>query len=82
MPTRDRLAAAPLDGLAEVIARFVPAAIFTGANQRDRVFTPWVSFCAFIGQTLQRDASCREAVVVSEKFSKKTDHGKWFGDEA
>jgi hypothetical protein len=20
--------------------------------------------------------------VVSEKFSKKTDHGKWFGDEA
>ena len=56
------LAAARLDGLASVVARFIPAAVFEGVGQRDRIFTPWVTFCAFLGQALQRGASCREAV--------------------
>ena len=56
------LAATPLDGLAGVVARFIPAAVFTGVGERQRVFTPWVTFCAFLGQSLQRGASCREAV--------------------
>jgi hypothetical protein len=44
------LAATPLDGLAGVVARFIPAAVFAGVGQRRRVFTPWVTFCAFLGQ--------------------------------
>lgn len=51
-----------LDGLAALIARFVPTSVFAGAGKRDRVFTPWVTFCAFLGQVLQRGASCRDAV--------------------
>lgn len=51
-----------LDGLATLIARFVPASVFAAAGKRDRVFTPWVTFCAFLGQVLQRGASCRDAV--------------------
>lgn len=56
------LAAAPLDGLAAVVARFIPATVFAGVGERQRVFTAWVTFCAFLGQVLQRGASCREAV--------------------
>jgi hypothetical protein len=52
----------PLDGLAGVVARFIPASIFAGVGERQRIFTPWVTFCAFLGQSLQRGASCREAV--------------------
>jgi hypothetical protein len=52
-----------LDGLAAVVARFIPAKVFAvEAGQRDRIFTPWVTFCAFLGQVLQRGASCRDAV--------------------
>src|SRR5690554_5608202 len=54
------LAVTPLDGLAGVVARFIPAAVFAGVGQRQRIFTPWVTFCAFLGQSLQRGASCRE----------------------
>lgn len=51
-----------LDGLAALVARFVPAKLFSGVGQRDRIFTPWITFCAFFGQVLQRGASCRDAV--------------------
>lgn len=51
-----------LDGLAALVARFVPARLFVEGGKRDRVFTPWITFCAFLGQVLQRGASCRDAV--------------------
>ena len=51
-----------LDGLAALVARFVPASVFDGVGERDRVYTPWTTFCAFLGQVLQRGASCRDAV--------------------
>lgn len=63
------LAAAPLDGLASVVSRFVAPGIFDDAGQRDRVFTPWVTFCAFLGQVLQRGASCRDAVRRVQAWS-------------
>jgi hypothetical protein len=50
-----------LDGLAALTGRFIPRRIFRGAP-RERVFTPWVTFVAFLGQTLTRGGSCREAV--------------------
>jgi hypothetical protein len=52
-----------LDGLAALVARFVPPEVFAvGAGQRERVFTPWVTFVAFLGQALTRGGACREAV--------------------
>lgn len=52
-----------LDGLAALVARFIPAELFTPtARQRERVFTPWVTFVAFLGQVLTRGSACREAV--------------------
>lgn len=51
-----------LDGLAAVVAKFIPVATFAQVGQRDRTFTPWITFCAFLGQVLQRGASCRDAV--------------------
>jgi len=51
-----------LDGLAAVLARFIPPTLFSAAGQRDRTYTPWITFCAFLGQVLQRGASCRDAV--------------------
>ena len=58
-----RAKAQKLDGLAAVVARFIPANLFTNpSGKRDRVFTPWVTFCAFLGQVLQRDSSCQDAV--------------------
>jgi len=54
---------AALDGLAALVGRFVPAGVFaTGEEQRDRVFTPWVTFVAFLGQVLTRGSACRETV--------------------
>ena len=51
------------DELAAVVARFIPANLFTNpTGKRDRVFTPWGYFCAFLGQVLQRDSSCQDAV--------------------
>lgn len=55
-------AAPKLDGLAGLISRFIPATLFSELGERDRVFTPWITFCAFLGQVLQRGASCRDAV--------------------
>lgn len=52
-----------LDGLAALVARFIPAGLFApGGEQRERVFTPWVTFVAFLGQVLTRGSACREAV--------------------
>ena len=52
-----------LDGLAALVARFIPASLFTPQEgQRDRVYTPWVTFIAFLGQVLSRGSACREAV--------------------
>lgn len=52
-----------LDGLAALVARFVPKEVFSvGEGRRERVFTPWVTFVAFLGQVLTRGAACREAV--------------------
>jgi hypothetical protein len=52
-----------LHGLAALVAGFIPAKLLRlGEGQRDRVFTPWVTFVAFLGQVLTRNSSCREAV--------------------
>jgi hypothetical protein len=52
-----------LDGLAGLVARFIPPEVFAPAgSQRDRIFTPWVTFIAFLGQVLSRGSACREAV--------------------
>lgn len=52
-----------LDGLAALIAKFIPATLFApGRGRRDRVFSPWVTFCAFLGQVLSRGSSCRDAL--------------------
>ncbi len=52
-----------LDGLATLVARFIPAGRFAPTGkQRERVFTPWVTFIAFLGQVLTRGSACREAV--------------------
>lgn len=49
-----------LDGLARLVARYIPPEIFSGP--RERVFTPWVTFIAFLAQVLTREGSCRQAV--------------------
>jgi hypothetical protein len=52
-----------LDGLATLVARFIPPEVFApAATQRERVYTPWVTFIAFLGQVLSRGSACREAV--------------------
>lgn len=52
-----------LDGLAGLVARFIPEELFAPAGgQRVRVYTPWVTFIAFLGQVLTRGSACREAV--------------------
>ena len=52
-----------LDGLAALVGRFIPAEIFTPEpGGRRRVFTPWITFIAFLGQVLSRGSACRETV--------------------
>lgn len=52
-----------MDGLAALLARFIPAKTFApGEAQRDRVYSPWVTFVSFLGQVLTRGSACREAV--------------------
>ena len=52
-----------LDGLAALVGRFIPVALFEPeGEQRRRVFTPWVTFIAFLGQVLSRGSACRETV--------------------
>ena len=58
-----RTKARSLDGLAGLVSRFIPAGLFAARpNTRERIYTPWVTFCAFLGQVLQRGASCQAAV--------------------
>jgi len=55
--------ASSIDGLAALVARFIPAGIFkSGAAQRNRLFTAKVTFTAFLAQVMDRGSSCREAV--------------------
>jgi Transposase DDE domain len=52
-----------LDGLAALVARFIPVeALELAEGQRARIYTPWVTFVAFLGQVLTRGSACREAV--------------------
>jgi hypothetical protein len=52
-----------LDGLAALVARFIPMELFApGEGRRERIYTPWVTFIAFLGQVLSRGSACREAV--------------------
>jgi hypothetical protein len=51
-----------LDGLAALVARFVASKDFVQEGDRERVYTPWVTFIAFLGQVLSRGSACREAV--------------------
>ena len=61
------------DGLAALVARFIPAGTFAPASgQRERVFTPWVTFIAFLGQVLSRGSACREAVRQDERRRGRT----------
>jgi hypothetical protein len=60
---RLRQQADKLSGLAALVARFVPVDLFAPeVGQRERVFTPWVTFTAFLGQVLSRGSACRETV--------------------
>lgn len=62
-----------LDGLAAVVARFIPINIFKKSPaQRNRIYTPWVTFCAFLGQGLRRDSSCQNAVRGVQAMYKAT----------
>lgn len=58
----ERNACSRLDGFAKWVGRYVPQKVFDGVPHRERVFTPWVTFCAFLVQAFVRGASCREAV--------------------
>ncbi len=52
-----------LDGLAALVARFIPMKVFApGDAQRERIYTPWVTFVSFLGQVLTRGSACRETV--------------------
>lgn len=52
-----------LDGLAELVARFIARELFKGGKgQRSRIYTPWITFIAFLSQVLTRGSACREAV--------------------
>jgi hypothetical protein len=57
---RLRKKAKNLDGLARLVGGFIPPEIFAG--ERDRVYSPWVTFVAFLGQVLTRESACRNAV--------------------
>ena|SRR5882724_2251911 len=48
------------DGLARLVSEFIPPEIFAG--ERERVYGPWVTFVAFLGQVLTRGSACRESV--------------------
>ena len=50
------------DGFSRLIDKFIPVRSLAGQGQRNRIFTPWVTFCTFLAQVLQRDCGCREAV--------------------
>jgi hypothetical protein len=50
-----RAKAQKLDGFSALVGRFIPRArVAKQADGRDRVYTPWVTFCAFLAQVLDR----------------------------
>jgi hypothetical protein len=49
----ERLATNRLDGFGKLVARLVPESLFESGGERDRVYTPWVTFLAFLSQVLQ-----------------------------
>jgi len=52
-----------LDGLAGLVARFISPELFKlGKGQRKRVYSPWITFVAFLSQVLTRGSACRETV--------------------
>jgi len=52
-----------VDGLAALVARFIPTELFKAKpGSRTRMFTPMITFTAFLGQVMDRGSSCREAV--------------------
>jgi Transposase DDE domain len=51
-----------LDGLAALVGRFIPMEQFTIEGERKRMFTPMITFTAFLGQVMSRGSSCRDAV--------------------
>jgi hypothetical protein len=68
--TRLRTRSSKLDGLATLVARFIPADLFASeTGRRERVFTAWVTFIAFFGQVLSRGSACREAVRRVQAWS-------------
>ena len=58
----ERLACPRLDGFSRLAGRFLPKRVFDALDYRDRVYTPWVTFCGFLSQVLQRDCGCKEVV--------------------
>lgn len=70
-----------LYGLAAIIARYIPVDIFSlTEGNRDRIYTPWITFCAFLGQVLQRGASCQTAVRGVQVLYKKLHPGACVDD--
>ena len=60
---RVREQAKRLDGLAGLVAKFIPPGLFDiTKGQRERIYSPWVTFIAFLSQVLTRGSACREAV--------------------
>jgi hypothetical protein len=56
------LACGRFDGFSNLVGRYLPRRTLDGVEHRERVYTPWVTFCAFLSQVLQRDCGCREVV--------------------
>lgn len=60
---------AEVDGLAKLVANFVPFELFDFKDGgRSRMFTPMITFMAFLGQVMSRGSSCREAVRVVQSW--------------
>jgi hypothetical protein len=60
---RVRQQARRLDGFAGLVAKFIPPELFNlTEDQRNRIYSPWVTFIAFLSQVLTRGSACREAV--------------------
>ena len=47
-----------LDGLDSLVSRFIPAELLVpGETRRQRIYTPWATFIAFLGQVLTRGSA-------------------------
>ena len=61
--------ASAAEGLAKLVANFIPTELFaTKDGGRERMFTPMVTFTAFLGQVMSRGSSCREAVRLVQTW--------------